>query len=91
MLKKTLQLERKTEDPGVEAFLLFIGSQAFHSSGYPSLSVSGSFFSSVFFSLVENRKRAPCPVIKLMPGRWEREIHHSEALVYPANLHHRGL
>lgn len=31
--------------------------------------------------------RAPYPVIKLLPARWEREIHHTEALAHPANPH----
>lgn len=47
ILKKTLQLERKMEDPRGEGFLLFIGSQAFHSPGSPSVSVClGLFLSS---------------------------------------------
>lgn len=83
ILKKTPQLERKMRDPRGEGFLLFIGSQAFHSFASPFLSVCLCLF-------LSGGKiwRAPCPVIKLLPVRWEREIHHAEALVHPANPHH---
>lgn len=39
------------------------------------------------FSLWWKIWKVPCPVIKLLPVRWEREIHHAEALVHPANPH----
>ena len=56
--------------------------------GFPRLGFSLTPGLSLSFSLWWKIRRAPCPVIKLLPVRWEREIHHAEALVCPANPHH---
>lgn len=62
-------MEWKIEDPREDGFLLFIGSQAFHSSGSPSLCVC--------FSLVENTegslscdKAVACEMGKRDPSLW---------------------
>jgi len=72
----------RTQEERASFFLLV--PRLFHSSGPPSPSVG-------LFSLWWKIWRAPCPVIKLLPERWGREIHHVAALVSPANPHHGGL